>query len=107
MSDDGDTLRLEGRMTVREVPALAERHEAAFHGTSMPRTICLKDVESVDSSALALLLDWQARAHDADRGLRFQHPPKGLRVIARLTGVAPLLGWEDDDDHEESAKESP
>lgn len=102
-----DTIVLSGPLTVREVPALAERHARAFHSASMPSSVDLSSLEGVDSSALALLLEWQARARDAGHRIRFDHPPDSLRVIARLTGVAPLLGWREDTDQEDVQKDSP
>lgn len=92
MSDE-DTIRIEGVLTAREVAELEVRHRASFDGANPPRTVDLEAVESGDSSALALLLEWQASARQAGRAISFEKPPESLRVIARLTGVAPLLGW--------------
>lgn len=97
MTDDASTLRLEGALTIREVAELDGRHRDRFNGPASPAKVNLADVDSGDSSALALLLEWQARARRAGRQIEFEQPPESLRVIARLTGVAPLLGWSDQD----------
>lgn len=105
MTDDSAILRLEGRLTVSEVAKLEDRYRKRFNGGSPPETVSLAEVESGDSSALALLLEWQARARRSGRRIRFERPPESLRVIARLTGVAPLLGWAEEDSNANCAKE--
>jgi ABC-type transporter Mla MlaB component len=102
MSDDGDIVRLEGVLTAREVAELERRYSRRFDGANPPPAVDLANVESGDSSALALLLEWQSRAAQK---IRFEKPPESLRVIARLTGVAPLLGWAEEDGNAEPAKE--
>lgn len=101
MIEDGDTLRLEGALTLREVPDLERRYRDRFEGTP-PSVVSLADVESGDSSVLALLLEWQALAHRSGRRVRFENPPRSLGVIARLTGVTPLLGWAENDDNDDN-----
>lgn len=88
-----DALSLEGVLTAREVARLESRYRARFESDEPPESIDLSRVESGDSSALALLLEWQSRAGRSGRQIRFEKPPESLRVIARLTGVSPLLGW--------------
>lgn len=100
-----DTLELEGDLTAPEVARLDRRYRDRFAGSTPPAAVSLEKVESVDSSALALLLEWQARARPSGARIRFEHPPDSLRVIARLTGVAPLLGWADKDTNADNAKD--
>lgn len=102
---DKNTLHLDGRLTVAEVAELESRHRARFKGHSPPETVSLADVDRGDSSALALLLEWQAQARRSGRRIRFEQPPESLRVIARLTGVAPLLGWAEEDSSANPAKD--
>ncbi len=104
MTDGADTLRLEGTLSIREVAELESRYRDRFDGPTPPATVSLAGVESGDSSALALLLEWQSRARRRDRRIEFEQPPESLRVIARLTGVAPLLGWSDQDPNVDSAE---
>lgn len=105
MTDHEDTLRLEGKLTAGEVADLDRRHRRRFDDRSPPVAVCLENVESGDSSVLALLLEWQARAQSAGQQIRFEDPPESLRVIARLTGVTPLLGWAEEDSNADSARE--
>lgn len=86
-------MRLEavsGDLTVREVPATWRRL-----GTNLPEAIDLADVDRIDSSALALLLEFKALATSAGQRIEFRNPPETLRTIARLTQVEELLGWND------------
>lgn len=93
MSEAIALLKLSGRLRADEVARLEHTHAARFRSGSLPGAISLAAVEEADSSALALLLEWQAQARARGQALRFEEPPESLRVIARLTGVAPLLGW--------------
>lgn len=107
MPEAADTLRLHGRLTAPEVAELERRHRKSFDRRLSPGTVSLEAVDSVDSSALALLLEWQSKAHEAGREIRFENPPDSLRVIARLTGVAPLLGWTESEPGNPAGKETP
>lgn len=101
-SGTSDTVTLDGVLTAREVAELERRYRGRFDGRRAPRVVNLAGVASGDSSALALLLEWQSRAGSE---IRFDQPPESLRVIARLTGVDRLLGWAANDLGGESAKE--
>jgi ABC-type transporter Mla MlaB component len=105
--DSHDVLQLDGRLTAPEVAELERHHRPRFEKGSAPSRVSLADVESGDSSALALLLEWQARALERGRRISFEHPPESLQVIARLTGVAPLLGWNEEKTTADSAKDAP
>jgi len=103
---DDDSIRLAGRLTASEVAALERRYRRRFERGAPPSRVSLADVDSGDSSALALLLQWQARARQSGHRITFEHPPESLQVIARLTGVAPLLGWGEADTNADSAKDA-
>lgn len=104
MNEHAETIELGSALTVREVPAVHSQHRHRFSGESLPSVVSLAAVESADSSALALLLEWQSTAHARGERIRFESPPQGLRVIAQLTGVTALLGWRengpDNSEHE-------
>lgn len=51
----------------------------------------LSEVVAVDSSAVALLLQWQRRAQQLCRSVRFGVLPSNLRSLIDLYGVAELL----------------
>ncbi|WP_373976586.1 STAS domain-containing protein [Chitinibacter sp. SCUT-21] len=53
--------------------------------------IDLSQVNSLDSSAVALLLEWQRRALRANRQLEWQAPPAALRQLVKVYGVQDLL----------------
>ncbi len=79
---------LSGDLTMREVPETWRRL-----ATDLPEEIDLAGIDRIDSSALALLLEWRASARAAGRHIEFQNPPETLRTIARLTEIEELLGW--------------
>ncbi|HTQ76791.1 MAG TPA: STAS domain-containing protein [Burkholderiales bacterium] len=89
MRRDGETLYVEGPLTLASVGAtLPEGKAAVGEGVS---TVDLSGVAEVDSSALALLLAWLREAKRQGRELSFAHLPQGLAAIAKLYGVAELL----------------
>jgi ABC-type transporter Mla MlaB component len=105
MTDQSESIELSGRLTVSEVPAVHARWRNRFASESPPERVDLATLEGADSSALALLLEWQALARKSGRSVRFESPPAALATIARLTGVGPLLGWTDpDNDQSEKAR---
>lgn len=82
---DGDgVVRIEGDLTVDTVPALYEQASGAS-----PRTVDLADAGRIDSSGLALLLEWQA-AGERDT-LEVLRAPEDLLSLARLCGAEKLL----------------
>lgn len=89
-----ERLELSGDLTVREVPGIWRQHRSQFRSGWIPRTVDLGAVDRTDSSTLALLLEWRSLAGEHGGDLRFVSPPESLRVIARLTEVENLLGWE-------------
>src|SRR5690625_5661483 len=105
MTDHDDIISLGGRLPSAEVTDVEQRHRARFDSGRFPLAVSLDNVESGDSSALALLLEWQALARRAGREIRFENPPQGLRVIARLTGIEQLLGWQPDSHHSNTGQE--
>jgi len=82
----GDTLRIEGAMTLASARRL---EEAARASLPLARRIDLAAVSEVDSSAIALLFGWMRAA---GRPLELCQPPAGLRALAEVYGVAGLLG---------------
>jgi ABC-type transporter Mla MlaB component len=95
-SSDSETFRLEGRLTVDEVPEVYRRH-LDWKDDGLPQTIDLSGLEATDSSAVALLLEWLSWARAHDKEIQFDNPPDGLRTIAGLSQVDELLGWKKDE----------
>lgn len=88
-----DRVRLRGDLTVNEVPAMY-RQSRTWLNSGVPAAIDLSALDATDSSAVALLLEWAEWAVRQDRRIEFLDPPEGLRTIAGLSQVGPLLGWE-------------
>jgi len=88
------TYRLQGRLTVDEVPDVYRRHEV-WKDSGVPAVIDLAALEAADSSAVALLLEWKNWARRSGREVRFDNPPEALRTIAGLSQVDDILGWKD------------
>lgn len=93
VSGDPGAVRLKGRLTVEEVPEVY-RQSLAWRDRELPRSVDLSGLEQSDSSAIALLLEWVGWARHAGVSIEFTAPPEGLRTIAGLSNVEPLLGWE-------------
>lgn len=82
---------LTGLMTFESVPALfrdLERQEAS--GAAV-ESFDLAGLTAADSAGLALMLEWQARARAAGRGLAVRNAPSGLLRLARLCEAVDLL----------------
>lgn len=94
-SGQPEAFRLEGRLTVDEVPAVYRRHRD-WKDQGPPGVFDLSGLEATDSSAVALLLEWQNWARARGKGIRFDNPPEALRTIAGLSQVDKLLGWKKD-----------
>ena len=90
-----ELFRIAGELTSREVPALY-RQSLAWRSGTLPATIDLAAVTRADSSALALLLEWQSWAHGRGADIGFTHPPQSLLTFASLSDVGELLGWDAD-----------
>lgn len=90
-----EPFRIAGELTSRAVPDLYKR-SLAWRSGALPATIDLGAVTRADSSALALLLEWQSWAHGRGNHIRFTHPPQALLTFASLSDVGGLLGWDAD-----------
>ncbi len=84
--------RLDGELTMETVSG-----QLASLGGALPEQIDLSDIERVDSAGLSLLLELQARAAASGRTIDFRFPPTSLKVLARLSQVEELLGWDHSD----------
>lgn len=92
-ADANGRLTLSGRLGSAEVSALY-RQSLGWRSSGLPREIDLAAVEHADSSALALLLEWRAWAEQAGQSLEFSHAPRSLAVMASLSHIEDLLGWQ-------------
>jgi len=86
---EGETLRLEGAVTLDTVPELlAAAEEYIGKATAV---IDFEAVTEVDSAAVALALDWVRRAERANVALRLINLPESMQNLAKLYGVSELL----------------
>ena len=83
---------LQGALTSDEVPQLFAQSQR-WNTAALPTSIDLSAVKKTDSSAIALLLEWQAWAQARGQQIEFLNPPDSLRTIAGLSQVESLLGW--------------
>lgn len=61
---------------------------------SQSQTIDCSALVDFDSSALAVLMAWQRELSSLQKNLRVINPPEKLKVLARVYGIANLLGLE-------------
>ena len=86
---EGDRLVLEGNINADTVPGLL-----AAGDTYLRQGLSIVDFGSVghvDSSAIALALEWLRDAREAGRELRFANIPEAMDNLARLYGVLDFL----------------
>lgn len=86
---EGDRLVLDGNVNADTVPALVEAGDAFLsRGCSV---VDFGAVDHVDSSAIALALEWLRGARAAGRTLAFANLPPAMVNLARLYDVSELL----------------
>ena len=86
---DGDRLVVEGPVTLDTVPELAAGLEAQLRPGDA--VVDFGGVTEVDSSAVALVLEWRRQAEARSVSLRVANVPEALQNLARLYGVLELL----------------
>ncbi len=92
-ASSGEVLALEGELSFETLPAvLAESVEYAARADLPERlTIDFSGITAVDSSAVALLLEWRRQALARGKALVFVNLPPNLLALAQLYGVAELI----------------
>jgi phospholipid transport system transporter-binding protein len=89
-----EVLTLEaGELSFQTVPAVLARTAEYSVRKDFPDklTIDFSAVTGVDSSAVALLLDWRRMAMARGKSLAFVNLPANLLALAELYGVADLI----------------
>lgn len=87
--------RLEGDLNLHSVAELARSATPLFSapGAAGPRLeLDLAGVTQSSSAAVALMLDWVARARAAGGSLRIENWPEAMMRIARFSNLAELFG---------------
>lgn len=89
----GEVLALDGALSFETLPAvLAQSAEYAARDDLPERlTIDFARITAVDSSAVALLLEWRRQAERRGKTLEFVNLPPNLLALASLYGVAELI----------------
>lgn len=80
---------LRGGLTIESVPAVFEAGVRYLAAADLE--VDFSQVESVDSTAVSLLLGWMRAARTHQRTLRVQGLPAELVSLAQLYGVTDLL----------------
>jgi phospholipid transport system transporter-binding protein len=88
-----EVLALEGALSFERLPAVLAESEAYCAREDLPDrlTIDFAAVMEVDSSAVALLLEWRRVAARLGKTLLFVNLPANLLALAELYGVAELI----------------
>ena len=88
-----EVLALEGALSFESLPGVLAESERYAARADLPDrlTIDFTKVTTVDSSAVALLLEWRRQAASRGKTLEFANLPANLMALARLYGVAELI----------------
>ena len=89
----GEVLALTGALSFETLPGVLEQSAAFTARTDLPErlTIDFAGITAVDSSAVALLLEWRREAQRLGKSLAFVNLPSNLLALARLYGVEELI----------------
>ncbi len=89
---DGDSLILEGAVTLDTVPGPGLIGAATEHlRQGGARVVDFRNVTEVDSAAVALAIEWLRKASESGTGLRLANLPAAMQNLAKLYGVSELL----------------
>lgn len=83
-------LQISGSVTMDNVNSLLGEGVKAIQGGSVE--VDFAQVEKMDSSAVSLMLVWLREAQRNKVKLRFLNVPDNLQSLAKLYGVAEMLG---------------
>ena len=89
----GEVLQLTGALSFETLPAVLEQSAEFAARADLPQrlTIDFAGITGVDSSAVALLLEWRRQAQRLGKALVFVNLPANLLALARLYGVEELI----------------
>jgi phospholipid transport system transporter-binding protein len=83
-----------GELTLDTVGKVFREAELALSRGRHIADVDLAAVSRVDSSGLALLLEWQSVAHRGGRVMRIRNAPPGLLSLTRLCEASDLMEFE-------------
>ena len=89
----GDVLALTGALSFGTLPEVLEQSAAYAAREDLPDrlTIDFSGITGIDSSAVALLLEWRRQAKARGKTLVYVNLPANLLELARLYGVEELI----------------
>ena len=90
---NGEVLRVTGALDFESLPGVIAEADKYVKQPQLPQNIAIdfSGVTGVDSSAVALLLDWSREARSREVKLEFRNLPANLLALAELYGVAELI----------------
>lgn len=90
---EGEVLALTGALSFETLPGVLVQSEEYASRADLPDrlTIDFSEITGVDSSAVALLLEWRRQAAARGKTLVFVNLPANLLALARLYGVHDLI----------------
>ena len=88
-----EVLALDGALSFETLPAVLKASADYAARADLPDrlTIDFAGIDAVDSSAVALLLEWRRRAQRVGKTLEFVNLPANLVALATLYGVEDLI----------------
>jgi phospholipid transport system transporter-binding protein len=88
-----EVLALKGELSYETIPGVLAESVAFAERSDLPDrlTIDFAAITGVDSSAVALLLEWRRQALRRGKTLIFANLPANLMALAELYGVAELI----------------
>tara|TARA_R110002073_G_scaffold225826_1_gene386690 strand:+ start:2114 stop:2416 length:303 start_codon:yes stop_codon:yes gene_type:complete len=82
-------INVQGSVTTDNVVALTQQGADLFDGDQL--VVDLEKVTEVDSSVIAMLLEWLRKAGNNGHSLQFINIPKSLESLIQLYGVSELI----------------
>ena len=88
-----EVLNLTGALSFETLPAVLAQSAEFTSRSDLPDrlTIDFSGINAVDSSAVALLLEWRREAQRLGKNLEFVNLPQTLLALASLYGVVDLI----------------
>jgi phospholipid transport system transporter-binding protein len=93
IEESGEVFTVEGALSFETLPGVLVESDKYAARNDLPEHLIIdfSKVSGVDSSAVALLLEWRRRAQQRGKTLTYVNLPANLLALARLYGVAELI----------------
>ncbi len=97
MRREGDTISVEGPVTIHNVVATTKQGISFFEGHSI--VIDLANITEVDSSIVSMLLEWLRESTRQGCRLDFVNIPENLNSLLQLYGVSTFFSRDRNNDN--------